>query len=138
LEGMAENMVPKPFQGGRLVVPVALRAVALLPCVPSRELATAAAGESEVDDRPLCPGLVIECQRAMPLGAPPLGGYSNDPADLRRDDAAGRRVAFPGPALLRRGLGGPGTDSDGPALAVLIGMPQDALELLVDLPADRG
>src|SRR5262249_27602865 len=135
LEAVAKLVPAEPGEGRRGVVEIALRTPALLPGVPRDCLAAAVPGENEVDDRPLGLALAVEDEVAVPPRAPPLGGQSDGPTALHGGDALEGLVPLRGPFLLRLalGAGAPRTDADGPPSAVLLGVSQDSLELLVDL-----
>src|SRR5205085_5652198 len=129
-----------PGKGGRGVAKFALRAPALLPGVPRDRLPATAPSENEVDDRPLGLTLAVEDEVPVSPRASPLGSQSNGPTDFRGGDPLKCLVPLRGPYLphLAFGVGGSRTDTDGPPPAILLGVPQDSLELLVHFSTGPG
>src|SRR5262249_22154965 len=140
LKGMAEDLVAQPGDGRRFVVPVALRAETQLALVARDHLPAAVPIENEVGDGPLCQVLVFDGEGTVAPGAPAFGRDTNDPVGLRRHDPAVGLVPLPCPPLLRLAfrLHVPRTHPDRSSSALILGLPQDPFELMVDLPAEFG
>src|SRR5207249_4930456 len=139
LEPMSEDLIPHPNEGRREVVPITLRTVSLLAGVFCDCLPATVPGEDQISDRPLGHILAVQIKVVAPSTLPP-GLDTHDLADLRWDDPMECLMALSGTSLLWLGFFArvPSLEADGSPVAVLLGFPQDPLELLMDLPASLG